>query len=168
MEIKKLLSNPHLHKVFPGVAYTPFNAQYPECLSNPPSQNNVTRDIAVLSQLTNTVRLYGTDCNQTEMVLHAVSKLALPDMKIWLGVWLDGNATTNDRGLSSMYDLLAKHGATPFAGVIFGNEVLYHQDLSRGQLGMCLYELRVDFLRLGAGFAVCVSRINTGSQPFVH
>ena len=141
-EIKQLLNNPNLHKVFPGVDYTPFNAQYPACLSNPPSQNNVTRDVAVLSQLTNTIRLYGTDCNQTEMVLHSISKLALPDIKVWLGVWLDGNQTTNDRGMSAMYDILAKNGAAPFAGIIIGNEVLYRKQLSAEALGQLLSDAK--------------------------
>ncbi len=42
-EIQALLNNPDLHKVFPGIDYTPVNTQYPDCLSNPPSQNNITR-----------------------------------------------------------------------------------------------------------------------------
>ena len=141
-QIKKLMNNPGLHKVFPGVDYTPFNAQYPACLTNPPSQDNVTMDVAVLSQLTNTIRLYGTDCNQTEMVLHSISKLALPDMKVWLGVWLDNNSTTNNRGLSAMYDILSKNGAGPFAGVIVGNEVLYRKDMTLDQLGTTLSGVR--------------------------
>ena len=134
-EIKKLMNNAALHKVFPGVDYTPFNAQYPDCLSNPPSQNNVTKDVAVLSQLTNTIRLYGTDCNQTEMVLHALDKLSITDMKVWLGVWLDDNSTTVDRGMSAMYDILSKNGQDPFAGVIIGNEVLFRKDMTVTQLG---------------------------------
>jgi len=141
-EIKKLMDNPHLHKVFPGMDYTPFNAQYPACLTNPPSQDNVTMDVAVLSQLTNTIRLYGTDCNQTEMVLHAIDKLALRGIKVWLGVWLDNNSTTNDRGLSAMYNILAKAGAAPFAGVIVGNEVLYRKDMTEAQLGTILSGVR--------------------------
>ena len=141
-QIKKLMNNPGLHKVFPGMDYTPFNAQYPACLTNPPSQDNVTMDVAVLTQLTNTVRLYGTDCNQTEMVLHAIDKLALPDMKVWLGVWLDNNSTTNDRGLSAMYDILSRSGADPFAGVIVGNEVLYRKDMTETQLGNILNGVR--------------------------
>ena len=141
-QIKKLMNNPGLHKVFPGMDYTPFNAQYPACLTNPPSQDNVTMDVAVLSQLTNTIRLYGTDCNQTEMVLHAISKLALTDMKVWIGVWLDKNSTTNDRGLSAMYDVLSKNGADPFAGVIVGNEVLYRKDMTEDQLGTLLSDVK--------------------------
>ena len=141
-QVKKLMNNPNLHKVFPGMDYTPFNGQYPDCLSNPPSQDNVTMDVAVLSQLTNTIRLYGTDCNQTEMVLHAIDKLALTSMKVWLGVWLDNNSTTNDRGISAMYDILSKNSAKPFAGVIIGNEVLYRKQLNESQLGDLLKDVR--------------------------
>ena len=141
-EIQKLLGNKDLHRVFPGMDYTPLNAQYPECLSNMPSQNNVTRDMAVLSQLTKVIRLYGTDCNQTEMVLHAINKLALTDMKVWLGVWLGTNATTNNRQLSAMYDVLDKNSADPFAGVVVGNEVLYRKDMTETELGTVLSNVK--------------------------
>lgn len=156
-EIKKLMGNPGLHKVFPGMAYTPFNAQYPACLSNPPSQNNVTRDMAVLSQLTNAVRLYGTDCNQTEMVLHAIDKLELTDMKVWLGVWLAKNTTTNDRGMKAMYDILDKYGANPFLGVIIGNEVLFRQDLTEVELGKVLTDVKQNFTSLKIDLPVATS-----------
>ena len=156
-EIKKLIGNINLHKVFPGMDYTPFNAQYPACLSNPPSQNNVTMDVAVLSQLTNTIRLYGTDCNQTEMVLHAINKLSLTGIKVWLGVWLDGNTTTNDRGLNAMYDILAKNGTDPFAGVIVGNEVLYRKDLSATDLSTILTSVKNNFTTLKYNLPVATS-----------
>lgn len=125
-EIQALMNNPNLHKVFPGIDYTPWGVQYPLCLTYPPSQNNVTRDMAILSQLTNNVRLYGTDCNQTEMVLHAIDRLGLTSMKVWLGVWIDTNATTNERQLEQMYKVIDE---TPdksvFNGAIVGNEVLF-------------------------------------------
>ena len=144
-EIKKLMNNPNLHRVFPGMDYTPFNAQYPACLTNPPSQDNITMDMAVLSQLTNAVRLYGTDCNQTQMVLHAIDKLALQDMKVWLGVWLDNNSTTSNRGLDAMYQIISQYGASPFAGVIVGNEVLYRKDMTETQLSDLLGGVATNF-----------------------
>ncbi|EEH21685.2 hypothetical protein PABG_03901 [Paracoccidioides brasiliensis Pb03] len=125
-EIKNLMAMNGLHKVFPGIDYTPWGTQYPLCLQYPPSQNNVTRDIAVLSKLTNTVRLYGTDCNQTEMVLHAFNRLELTDMKLWLGVWIDNNATTNDRQIEQLYKIIQDtKDKSVFKGVIVGNEVLF-------------------------------------------
>ncbi|KAI1100029.1 glycoside hydrolase family 17 protein [Jackrogersella minutella] len=142
-EIKALMNNPNLHKVFPGVDYTPINVQFPDCLKNPPSQNNVTRDVAVLSQLTNTIRLYGTDCNQTEMTIHALRQLKLEnDIKIWLGVWQDGNDTTNDRQLSKMWNILDEYGADPFKGLIVGNEILFRKQMTATQLSNLLDSVR--------------------------
>lgn len=125
-EIQALMNNKDLHKVFPGMDYTPWGVQYPLCLKYPPSQNNVTRDLAVLSQLTNTVRLYGTDCNQTEMTLHAIDRLGLTDMKVWLGVWIDSNHTTVTRQLQQLYKVLDDtKDPSIFKGIIVGNEALY-------------------------------------------
>ena len=115
-EIKALMNNADLHKVFPGMDYTPLNSQYPDCMHSKPSQNNITRDIAVLSQLTNNVRLYGTDCNQTEMVLHSIDQLQLTDMKVWLGVWLGNNETTNSRQIAQMWTILEDYSADRFKG----------------------------------------------------
>lgn len=131
-EIKALLNNNDLHKVFPGIDYTPWGTQYPLCEKYPPSQNNVTRDMAVLSQLTNAVRLYGTDCNQTEMVLHAIDRLELKDMKVWLGVWVDTNDTTTKRQLDKMYKILEDtKDQSIFKGVIVGNEALYRAGVDK-------------------------------------
>lgn len=82
--------------------------------------------MAVLTQLTNNVRLYGTDCNQTEMVLHAIDKLEIKDMKIWLGVWIDSNETTSRRQIDQLYKIIddAKD-ISIFNGAIVGNEALY-------------------------------------------
>lgn len=125
-EIKSLMNNKDLHKVFPGVDYTPWGVQYPLCLKYPPSQNNVTRDMAVLSQLTNTVRLYGTDCNQTEMVLHAIDRLELKNMKVWLGVWIESNETTTNRQIDQLYKVIDNTKDTSiFKGAIVGNEALF-------------------------------------------
>ncbi|KAI1194620.1 glycoside hydrolase superfamily [Nemania serpens] len=144
-EIKALLNNPNLHKVFPGVDYTPINVQYPDCLKTPPSQNNVTRDVAVLSQLTNTIRLYGTDCNQTEMTLHAIKQLKMEDeIKIWLGVWQDDNNVTNSRQLARMWRILDEYGDKPFKGLIIGNEILYRKQMSAQTLGTLLDDVRTN------------------------
>ncbi|KAI5860949.1 glycoside hydrolase family 17 protein [Durotheca rogersii] len=142
-EIQALMNNDRLHKVFPGVDYTPIHVQFPDCLDHPASQNNITRDVAVLSQLTDTIRLYGTDCNQTEMTIHAVRQLKLQDeVKIWLGVWLDGNDTTNKRQLSKMWTILDQYGSDPFKGVIIGNELLFRKQMTAAELSDLLSTVR--------------------------
>jgi exo-beta-1,3-glucanase (GH17 family) len=156
-EIKALMGNKDLHKVFPGVDYTPLNAQYPDCMHVKPSQNNITRDMAVLSQLTNAVRLYGTDCNQTEMVLEAIDRLELKDMKVWLGVWLGNNKTTNSRQVEHMHKLLDNYGPGRFKGIIIGNEVLYREDLTQSELMDIVTEARNDLKSKGSSLPVAVS-----------
>ncbi|KAJ6436498.1 endo-beta-1,3-glucanase [Purpureocillium lavendulum] len=144
-EIKELMNNPDLHKVFPGMDYTPFNTQYPDCIHNPPSQNNITRDVAVLSQLTNKIRLYGTDCNQTQMVIHAVNQLKLTkDIKIWLGVWQDGNQTTNIRQLEQMWTILDGYGDSYFEGIIVANEVLFRKEMTIPTLSKIMDSVRTN------------------------
>ncbi|KAJ4128251.1 hypothetical protein NW768_008539 [Fusarium equiseti] len=141
-EIKELLNNPDLHRVFPGMDYTPLNSQYPDCMHNPPSQNNITRDVAILGQLTNKIRLYGTDCNQTQMLIHSIQRLELDDTKIWMGVWLDKNETTNERQMSQMWDILDEYGADPFEGIIIANEILFREEMNITTLAEILDDTR--------------------------
>ena len=158
-EIKQLMGNPNLHKVFPGIDYTPWGVQYPDCLKWPPSQNNVTRDVAVLSQLTNKVRLYGTDCNQTQMVLHSISALGLTDMKVWLGIWQDTNATDNSRQMDIFHDIIDKYGGDPFAGVIVGNEVMFRKDMTESQLAQVIHGVKSNLTSKNINIPVATSDI---------
>ncbi|KAJ6260654.1 Glucan endo-1,3-beta-glucosidase [Drechslerella dactyloides] len=146
--VKALMNNPKLHKSFYGMDYTPLNAVYPECLTWPPTQNNITKDIAVISQLTSRLRLYGNDCGQTEMVVEAIKTLKV-DMKVWLGVYIDGNQTTNARQFSQMYDILDKYGQDPFIGVVIGNEALFSQYITESGLIQLLTQVRTNFTTLG-------------------
>ncbi|KAI5776730.1 glycoside hydrolase superfamily [Geopyxis carbonaria] len=160
-EIIKLMDNPKLHKVFHGIDYTPLNGVYPECLKWVPSQNNITRDIAVMSKLTDKIRLYGNDCNQTQMVLHAIDRLEV-DMKIWIGVWLDGNTTTNDRQIKQLHEILkdsAHHDK--LAGVAVGNEVLFSKYLTETQLFDIVDEVRSDLKSKGMNIPVGTSDLGS-------
>ncbi|EKJ74287.1 hypothetical protein NXS19_005848 [Fusarium pseudograminearum] len=156
-EIKELLNNPDLHRVFPGMDYTPLNSQYPDCMHNPPSQNNITRDVAILGQLTNKIRLYGTDCNQTQMLIHSIQRLELDDTKIWMGVWLDKNETTNERQMSQMWDILDEYGDDPFEGIIIANEILFREEMNITALSKILSDTRTKLKKKGLKLPVATS-----------
>ena len=154
-QVQAVLGNENLHKVFPGMDYSPLKTQYPDCLHDPPDQNNVTLDVAVLSQLTPGIRLYGTDCNQTEMVLEGIKRLELKDdVHIWLGVYLDGNQTTNDRQIQQMWDILDNYDSSHFAGVIVGNEVLFSEYMSLAELGNYVSNFRSNLTAKGINIPV--------------
>ena len=166
--IKALMNNPNLHKVFPGMAYSPINTQYPGCLTSAPIQNNVTLDMAILSQITNTVRLYGTDCNQTQMVLHAIDRLQLTDMKIWLGVWLGPNITTNDRQLEQMYEIIDQYTTKNIKGFVIGNEVLFRKDLPLAQLSAAMSGVKANLTAKGINLPIATSDLGSDwSGPLV-
>ncbi|KAK3719909.1 hypothetical protein LTR37_004032 [Vermiconidia calcicola] len=165
-QVKAVLNNKNLHKVFPGMDYTPLNAQYPACLSNPPYQNDVTLDVAVLAQLTPAIRLYGTDCKQTEQVLKGIDLLGYNDtVKVWLGVWLGDNSTTNTRQLNQMYTILDSYPASHFAGVIVGNEVLYREDITITQLANEISKVKAKLAEKGVSLPVATSDLGDDWTP---
>jgi hypothetical protein len=142
-----------LKQVFDGMDYTPLNAQYPACGA---IQDNVTADVATLSQLTKQVRLYGTDCNQTEMVLNAIQSLKV-DMTVFVGVWVDTNATTLARQLADLYSILKKYPANLIDGIAVGNEVLFREDKTESELIDLISEVRtnVTAMNLGKTLPIC-------------
>ena len=142
-----------LKKIFPGMDYTPLNSQYPGCGA---IQENITADVAILSQLTNKVRLYGTDCDQINMTMKAIQDLKV-DMTVFIGVWVDGNSTTLERQLGAMYDLLKTYPASMIDGVAVGNEVLFRQDLTETELIELIQEVRtnVTAMNLGKTIPIC-------------
>ncbi|PNS18072.1 Glucan 1,3-beta-glucosidase BGL2 [Sphaceloma murrayae] len=165
-EIKALMNNKDLHKVFPVMDYTAYKTQYPDCVLDPPSQDNVTMDMAVLAQLTPAVRVYGTDCNQTEMIMTAIDRLNMNDtMKVWLGVWIDGNTTTNDRQLSHMYRILDTYPQSHFLGVIVGNEALFRKEITETALTTLLADVKRNLTSKGINLSVSTSDLGSAWTP---
>lgn len=112
--------DPRLHRSMYGICYTPFHAQYPACGA---TQSNVTEDIQLLSQLTKRIRLYGSDCSTSQLVLEAIRQTKV-DMQVFLAVWVDSNSTTFQRQVANVVDALATYGRDSVAGVTVGNEFL--------------------------------------------
>jgi exo-beta-1,3-glucanase (GH17 family) len=129
-EVKALLNNPALRQAFYGINYSPLNALYPNCGV---TQRDVILDIAVLSQLTNRVRLYGTDCNQAALTLNAIQALEV-DMTVSLGVWVGEPLDVTLRQLSDMRDILNEYPRHLINSILVGNEVLFRGDLSADKL----------------------------------
>ncbi|CAO1618854.1 unnamed protein product [Parajaminaea phylloscopi] len=109
-----------LKQSFYAMCYTPFHTQYPSCGA---AQSNVTEDIQLLSQLTTRLRLYGADCDASEMVLTAIEQTKV-NMNVWLGLWVDENAETWTRQFETTKTVLSKHGVKHVEGLIVGNEYM--------------------------------------------
>ncbi|KAK4054985.1 hypothetical protein OIO90_003326 [Microbotryomycetes sp. JL221] len=109
-----------LHQSFFGMCYTPFHAQEPWCGA---TQANVTEDIQLMSQLTSRIRLYGSACNQSQLVLQAIQDTKV-DMTVWLGAWVNDNSTTNEDQQQYVIDAIEKYGTDHIEGITVGNEYL--------------------------------------------
>jgi len=154
---KDLKIDSKLKKIFDGMDYTPLDAQYPGCGC---TQTNITADVAILSQLTNKIRLYGTDCGQATMVLNAIQDLKV-DLTVFLGVWVDNNSTTLERQLSDMYDILNKYPVDLIDGIAVGNEVLFRKDLTETQLITLIKQVKANIteMNLGKTLPICTRYI---------
>ena len=120
----KFEKNAALHNSFWGMCYTPFGAQYEYgCGVN---LSSVVEDVQILSQLTTRVRLYGSDCNVTALVLDAI-QLTTTNLTIWPAIYLDqsdpGNAAWN-RQVANITFALDNYGTDHIGGISVGNEYL--------------------------------------------
>ncbi|KAL7415634.1 glycoside hydrolase superfamily [Mrakia frigida] len=87
------------------------------------TQDAVTADMALLAQLTPRIRLYGADCDQSNLVLQGIKDAGVP-LTTWLGIFIDGNETTFVRQLDLITAALETHGTDNVSGVTVGNEYL--------------------------------------------
>ncbi|KAI0649474.1 glycoside hydrolase [Trametes meyenii] len=110
-----------LKKSFYGIAYTPEGSQYPECGN---SLADVITDIQLLSQLTDQIRLYGADCNQTALVLEAIKQTKV-NMTVYLGNYpIPTDPAPYERQRDAIIDALKTYGADHVAGITVGNEYM--------------------------------------------
>ncbi|KAF3759998.1 family 17 glycoside hydrolase [Cryphonectria parasitica EP155] len=82
-------------------------------------------------------------------------------IRVWMGVWQDNNATTGDRQIAQMWDILEKYGDTPFEGVIVANEILFREQMTVTQLSSLLSEVRDNITAKGMSLPVATSDLGT-------
>ncbi|KAH9957451.1 glycoside hydrolase superfamily [Russula dissimulans] len=111
-----------LHQSFWGFAYTPEGSVLPNCTAALP---NVIQDIQLLSQLTTRLRLYGSDCNVSALVMEAIKQTKV-NMTVWLGNYVNsddaGAAYTRQRDL--IESVITTYGTDHISGITVGNEFI--------------------------------------------
>lgn len=111
----------NLKKAFYGIAYTPEGSLLPDCGS---TLDGVIKDMQLLSQITNRVRLYGSDCNQTALVLEAIKQTKV-DMNVWVGNYIDAvDTTVYERQRDYIKEAIETYGTDHISGITVGNEFM--------------------------------------------
>lgn len=113
--------DPNLKKSFYGIAYTPEGALMPNCGAQ---LEDVIRDVQLMSQLTTRIRLYGSDCNQTALVLEAIRQTKV-DLKVFVGNYVTpGDDEVYTRQRDNIMAAIQEYGTDHIAGVTVGNEFI--------------------------------------------
>jgi exo-beta-1,3-glucanase (GH17 family) len=122
--------DPRLIRSFFGLAYQPEGSLLPNCSA---TQDAVTKDIQLMSQLTRRIRLYGADCNQSALVLEAIKRTKV-DMEVYLGNYPnpDDNNEAYIRQRDVIKDAITTYGTDHIAGVTVGNEFMLNYVTEKG------------------------------------
>jgi exo-beta-1,3-glucanase (GH17 family) len=111
-----------LKQSFYGIAYTPQGAIPPNCTS---TLKDVISDIQLISQLTTRLRLYGSDCNQSALVLEAVKQTKV-NLQVYLGNYPEpnDNGTEYQQQKKAIVAAINTYGTDHIAGITVGNEFM--------------------------------------------
>lgn len=120
----KFKKNSALHNSFWGMCYTPFESQFQYGCGV--DLASVVEDVQTLSQLTTRVRLYGSDCNVTALMLDAIQRTKV-NLTIYPAIYLDssdpGDVAWN-RQVANITFALDSFGTDHIGGISVGNEYL--------------------------------------------
>lgn len=104
-----------------------------------PSLETVTRDFRILSQYTNTVRIYSVkDCNLGELAIKASQD---NKMRLYLGMWID-KTDSFSKELAKLQDIAKSESFHNVEAVIVGSEVTYRGDLPTKELVHCIEQVK--------------------------
>ncbi|PWN26017.1 glycoside hydrolase [Jaminaea rosea] len=118
----KVQPDSRLHNSFYGINYEPFSTDPTAgCGAN---ITGVMEDVKLLSQLTTRVRLGGSACNETALVLDAISRTKV-DLTVWAAITLDldgtGTTTFTDQ-VNNLTYAFNTFGTQHVSGVVVGEE----------------------------------------------
>ncbi|KAF9060949.1 glycoside hydrolase superfamily [Rhodocollybia butyracea] len=120
-----------LKQSFYGIAYTPQDSIYPNCNIQ---LADVITDMQLLSQLTTRIRLYGSDCNTTAMVLEAITRTKV-NMTVFIANYPDAtdNGVAYNRQKAVIQSAIQTYGTDHIGGLTVGNEfILNYLDANGG------------------------------------
>lgn len=130
---------------FHGISYSPQECLEPKCGSK---LEDVKVDIAILSKVTNKVRNYGMQCNQSDYILDAIKSMNL-NMTLMMGVWISSNDTVNNIQLELARKILTKYPRKYFDSILIGNEVLFREDKKTHELTNYIKQMKMFLKQIG-------------------
>ncbi|KAG8908360.1 hypothetical protein FRB99_007287 [Tulasnella sp. 403] len=119
-DLSQFQKDPRLSMSLYGMAYTPDGAILPNCGA---TFDKVLEDVYLMSQLTTRVRLYGTDCNVTDLVLDAIQQTKT-NLSVYIGIYIDNDDTVYARQRDATKRILQTYDTKHVLGITVGNEFI--------------------------------------------
>ena len=105
---------------------------YPSCNQ---TLTDTIVDMQLLSQITTRIRLYGSDCNQTALVLEAI-KQTKTNIKVFPAIYVVENDEVGyQRQRSALQQALQNYGTDNVLGIIVGDEFLLNYAIEHNATG---------------------------------
>jgi cellulose synthase/poly-beta-1,6-N-acetylglucosamine synthase-like glycosyltransferase/exo-beta-1,3-glucanase (GH17 family) len=129
----KFISPPDAENIIESLSYAPYTKGDSKQFL---SEEEIIRDLELLKQFTNKVRLYSAE--DSEKVMPAIKKLG---MQAHMGLWLSPVAEDNEKEVALAKSLITEYYES-LTSVIVGNEVLLRDDLSPDELIVFIKDFR--------------------------
>jgi len=113
-----------------GVSFSPFRAgQSPQDSKDYPTEEQISRDLALLSDKVDRVRTYSV-----EGTLGSVPRLAAEHgLNVMVGIWISADIDRNWKEIGKLRKIVASNKRN-IVGIVVGNEVLLRQEITSDEL----------------------------------
>ena len=134
--INRPVSAPNWPEQISGFSYSPFQqGQYPQ-KDQYPSDDEMRRDLEIMSKLTDNIRTYSVDGT-----LGDIPKLAEEfGLRVTIGIWISPDQARNEREIQKAIELA--NNSRSVVRVVVGNEALFREEITPEELIVLLDRVR--------------------------
>ncbi|MGF6670052.1 exo-beta-1,3-glucanase (GH17 family) [Pseudomonas monsensis] len=134
--INRPVSAPNWPEQISGFSYSPFQqGQFPQ-KDQYPTDDEMRRDLEIMSKLTDNIRIYSVDGS-----LQDIPKLAEEfGLRVTLGIWISPDQERNEREIQRAIELA--NTSRSVVRVVVGNEAIFRKEITAEQLSVLLDRVR--------------------------
>jgi len=134
--INRPVSAPNWPEQISGFSYSPFQqGQFPQ-KDQYPTDDEMRRDLEIMSKLTDNIRIYSVDGS-----LQDIPKLAEEfGLRVTLGIWISPDQERNEREITRAIELA--NTSRSVVRVVVGNEAIFRKEITAEQLSVLLDRVR--------------------------
>ncbi|MGC5702278.1 glycosyltransferase [Pseudomonas sp. NFXW11] len=134
--INRPVSAPDWPEQISGFSYSPFQqGQFPQ-KDQYPSDDEMRRDLEIMSKLTDNIRTYSVDGS-----LGDIPRLAEEfGLRVTLGIWISPDLERNEREIMRAIELA--NSSRSVVRVVVGNEAIFRKEINADQLSVLLDRVR--------------------------